>query len=175
MRTNHVLTLAAVLFAGMALGGTHTAQAARGGQDRHESSSRHSQNDRYSRRDRGHKNKSSRHDRHNDRYSSKHRSSGHRNKTVIIKERRDRWDVGDALLYQFGKAVIDGVFDVPVRTTKTVIINRNYGGYYKMVWVAPVYEWRRTSCGQRVQVIARDGFYKKVWIPATSRCETGYH
>ena len=175
MRTNHVLTLAAVLFAGIALGGTNTAQAARGDSGRNESNSRHSQNDRYNRNDRGHNNNSSRHDRRDDRYSNKNRSSGHGNKTVIIKEKRDRWDVGEALLYQFGKAVINDVFDTPVRRTKTVIINNRPSGYYNIVWIEPVYEYRRTECGQRVKVIVREGFYKKIWIPATPRCETGYH
>ena len=189
MRKKHLLSLSAILIAGLAFGSVNTASAGisrganpdrkveitqvrHGNDDRHDRSSRHERNDRGrndSRFDRGRDH--SRHDgndRH-DRYAYKHR--GNNNKTVIIKKESNRWDVGDALLYHFGRSVINEVFDTHPRRT-TVIVKQ---GYCKTIWVEPVYEYRRSACGDLVKVVVREGFYKKIWIPATTSCETGYH
>lgn len=168
MRTNHVFTLTAVLLAGLAFGSVNTASADRGDNDRRRdnNSYRHDNdrrdNDRrdFGRNDRG---------RDRDRHDYRGHDRGNDKTTVIIKKDRDRWNVGDALLYHFGKTVINEVFEHPRQTT--VIVT----GHYDYVWVAPVYEYRRDHCGNLVKICVREGFYKKVWIPATTSCETGYH
>lgn len=171
MRKHHLFTLTAVLLAGLAFGSVNTASADRGDKNRHESKSYRHDNDR------SHNSRSNsrpRYDRHDSRRDNnnygRHDNRRKGNTTVIVKKDRDRWNVGDALLYHFGRTVINGVFEQPRRTT--VVIKQ---GRYDYVWVAPVYEYRRTVCGDLVKVVVREGFYKKIWIPATTSCETGYH
>ncbi|HAI10512.1 MAG TPA: hypothetical protein DCM28_02330 [Phycisphaerales bacterium] len=170
MRKNHLFTMTAVLLAGLAFGSVNTASAARGDSQREDKSYRHDN-------DRSHNSRSNR-SRHDDRHDNRrdrnrydrHDNRHKDNRSVIIKKDRDRWNVGDALLYHFGRSVINGVFEQPRRTT--VVIKQ---GRYDYVWVAPVYEYRRRACGTLVKVVVREGFYKKIWIPATTSCETGYH
>jgi hypothetical protein len=186
MRKQHLLSLSAVLIAGLAFGSVNTASAGinrganpdkkveitqvRHGNDRHDNNSRYDRNDRNDRsRDDGRNDRGRDYGR-NDRYDN-NRHSNNNNKTVIIKKESNRWNVGDALLFHFGRTVIDEVFDTHPRQT-TVIVRQ---GYYQTIWVEPVYEYRRTPCGDLVKVVVREGFYKKVWIPATTTCETGYH
>lgn len=168
MRYSHVLSLSAILIAGLALGSVNTASADSRGRDdgRRDNNSYRHDNDRGS-RDRG-RFDNNRNDSRRD--YGRHDNHDNGKTTVIIKKDRDRWDVGDALLYHFGRTVINEVFQAPVRTT-TVIVN----GHYDYVWVEPIYEYRRTACGDLVKVVVREGFYKKVWVSATTSCETGYH
>lgn len=175
MRKHHVLSLTVVLLAGLGLGTVDTASAAPKGHDNDRASSSY-RYDNGRRDNRGHDHGRFENRDRNDRrfrYGRRHR---HNNRTtVIIKRDRDRWNIGDALLYHLGRTVIDGVFDTRPRTTVIVTKQRIIPGHYQLVWVEPVYEYRRTPCGDLVKVVVREGFYKKVWIPATTSCETGYH
>jgi hypothetical protein len=181
MRYSQVLSLSAILIAGLALGSVNTASAAPGGRNdnRRDSGSqrydngRNDRHDNNSRRDFGRGN-----DRHDDRgrYDrNDHRDNHNSKSTVIIKKDSNRWDVGDALLYHLGRTVINDVFDVRPKTTVIVTQPTIVTGHYELIWVEPVYVYRRTACGDLVKVVEREGFYKKVWIPATTSCETGYH
>lgn len=42
-------------------------------------------------------------------------------------------------------------------------------GYYKRQWVPPTWGFRYDSCGNRIRVMIRPGFYRQIWI------ETGCH
>jgi hypothetical protein len=37
-------------------------------------------------------------------------------------------------------------------------------GYYKTVYVEPVYDWRRDHCGRPVRVMVRPGCTQRVWV-----------
>ena len=171
MRYSQVLSLSAVLLAGLALGSVNSAQAGRGDDNRRDSQSYRSDSRHGRSASRSNESHRGNRSRRNDRYDN----NRHRASRVIIKERK-RWDVGDALLYHFGRTVINEVFQTPTYSTRVVVRSKHVcQARYDMVWVEPVYEYRRNRCGQIVKVCVREGFYKKVWISATRCCETGYH
>jgi len=171
MRYSQVLSLSAVLLAGLAFSSVNTAQA--GGGDDNRLDSRSSRSDSHRDRHTSRRDESHRGDRY--RRGGRYDNSRHNNHRVVIKERK-HWDVGDALLYHFGRTVINDVFQTPRHSTRVVVrLKHVCQSRYDMVWIEPVYEYRRNRCGQIVKVCVRAGFYKKVWISATRCCETGYH
>jgi len=56
-----------------------------------------------------------------------------------------------------------------VYTQRTVVINNHHGGYWKRVYVEPVYQTRYYSCGTPYRVSIRAGYWKKVWVSAGVR------
>ena len=46
-------------------------------------------------------------------------------------------------------------------------------GYYRRVWVPPVYETRRRGCGTVYRVLVRPGCFRRIWVP--SRCSYPHH
>lgn len=52
----------------------------------------------------------------------------------------------------------------PVYRTSHYPKRHHANGYWKQVWVPPVYAWHYRSCGTPYRVLVRHGYYKRVWV-----------